>query len=122
MVFDRAENLLIYTGQVRAVQLKRSLRCEEIRLFLADEGGFDRMICEGSVYLQDGESGNSVRGDTATYRPGARTVEVEGAPVILQDPDGLQMQGKTLVYDFETATAQLKSAPTPTEEPPDQRP
>ncbi len=122
MVFDRAANLLVYTGEVRAVQLKRSLRCEEIQLYLKKDGGFDRMICEGSVYLQDGESGNSVRGETATYRPGDRTVEVEGSPVILQDPEGLQMQGKTLVYDFETATAQLKSAVPASAEPPDPRP
>ena len=112
MVFNRPENLLTYTGNVRAVQLKRSLRCGEIQLYLGEEGGFDRMICKGDVFLQDGESGNSVRGDKATYRPGARTVEVEGTPVVLRDPDGTQIQGKTLVYDFETATAQIKSAPS----------
>lgn len=122
MVFDRAENLLLYTGNVRAVQLKRSLRCEEIQLYLGEDGGFDRMICEGSVHLQDGESGNSVQGEKATYRPGDRTVEVEGSPVILRDPDGTQIQGKTLVYDFETATAQIKSAPATNLELPDPQP
>jgi len=111
MVFDRGENLLVYTGNARAIQLQRSLKCEEIQLFLGEDEGFEEMICEGSVYLQDGESGNSVIGNKATYRPGARTVEVEGAPVVLRDKDGTQIQGKTLIYDFDTATAQIKSAP-----------
>ena len=122
MVFDRTKNLLLYTGKVRAVQLKKSLRCEEIQLYMGEEGGFDRMICEGSVTLQDGESGNSVEGDRATYRPGDRSIEVEGSPVVLRDPDGTRIEGKTLVYDFETATAQMKSAPSTSNEPPAQRP
>ncbi len=111
MLFDRPENLLLYTGNARAVQLQKSLRCQEIQLYLGEEGGFDKMICEGSVYMQDGESGNSVSGERATYRPGEETVEVDGSPVVLRDSDGTRIEGKTLIYDFETATAQIKSAP-----------
>jgi lipopolysaccharide transport protein LptA len=111
MLFDRPENLLLYTGNARAVQLQKSLRCQEIQLYLGEEGGFDKMICEGSVYMQDGESGNSVSGERATYRPGEETVEVDGSPVVLRDSEGMRIEGKTLIYDFETATAQIKSAP-----------
>lgn len=111
MLFDRENDLLLYTGNARAVQLQKSLRCEEIQLYLAEDGGFDRMICEGSVFMQDSESGNSVSGDRATYRPGEEKVEVDGNPVVLREKDGGQFQGKTLIYDFATATAQLKSEP-----------
>ena len=111
MIFDHAENLLVYTGNARAVQLQKSLRCEEIQLYLGEDGGFDRMICSGSVLMQDFESGDSVTGDLATYRPAEEKVEVEGSPVVLKDSEGGQMRGKTLIYDFTTATAQFKSAP-----------
>jgi lipopolysaccharide transport protein LptA len=111
MLFDHDQDLLLYTGNARVVQLQKSLRCNEIHLFLGEEGGFDKMICEGSVFMQDGESGNSVSGERATYRPGAETVEVDGSPVVLRDSDGTKIEGKTLIYDFATATAQIKSAP-----------
>ena len=111
MVFDRDENILLYRGTARAVQLQKSLRCDEIQLFLAEDGGFDMMTCEGSVVLEDGESGNTVLGDKANYRPGDDRAEVEGSPVVVRDRDGLQLQGKTLIYDFTTATAWMKSAP-----------
>lgn len=114
MLFDRQENLLLYTGSARAVQQQKSLKCDEIQLYLGEEGGFEKMICEGSVYLQDAESGNSVLGDRATYRPGEDKVEVDGTPVVLREKDGGQIQAKTLIYDFATATAQFKSeAPAP---------
>jgi lipopolysaccharide export system protein LptA len=111
MVFDREENILLYRGAARAVQLQKSLRCDEIQLFLGEDGGFDMMICEGSVFLEDGESGNTVVGERATYRPGDDRAEVEGTPVVLRDSDGMQLQGKTLIYDFTTATAWMESAP-----------
>jgi lipopolysaccharide transport protein LptA len=111
MLFDRQQNLIVYSGAARAVQLQKSLRCNEIRLFLAEEGGFEKMICEGSVQMQDAESGNSVIGERATYRPGEEKVEVDGSPVVLRDSDGTQIQGKTLIYDFATATAQVRSVP-----------
>lgn len=111
MTFDRTAGTLTYSGNVRAIQLQRTLRCQEIVLYLGEDEGFDQMICEGGSQLLDGESGNSVVGERAIYKPGSRTVRVEGSPVVLRDSQGAEIQGKVLIYDFETATARIESEP-----------
>ena len=111
MTFDRTAGTLTYSGNVRAIQLQRTLRCQEIVLFLGEDEGFEQMICEGQTHLLDGESGNSVVGERAIYQPGGRTVRVEGSPVVLRDSQGAEIQGKVLIYDFETATALIESEP-----------
>jgi lipopolysaccharide export system protein LptA len=93
------------------VQLKRTLRCDKISLYLAEDEGFEQMICEGQTVLQDGASGDTVTGERAVYQPGSRRVRVEGSPVTLRDAQGTEIQGRVLIYDFGTATARVETEP-----------
>lgn len=121
MVYERQNRRLVYTGNARAVQLERTLRCQEMVLFFADNDAVDEMNCEGGTQLIDGASGNTVVGERAVYRPAERTVQVEGTPVTMRDRRGTEIKGKVLVYDIDTATARIKSEPPAPAQPLDGR-
>ena len=115
MVYDRVENLIVFSGNARALQAKRTLQCEEIHLRLAEEGGFEQMSCEGSTRINDAENGNTVSGDRALYLPKTRQIQVFGSPVVLRDSKGTTLQGRVLVYDVESGRARMQTeSPTPT--------
>ncbi|MEJ2085490.1 MAG: LptA/OstA family protein, partial [Acidobacteriota bacterium] len=111
MVYERLQRLIVYSGNARAVQAKRTIRCNEIHLRLAEEGGFEEMSCEESTRIEDSENGNTVTGDRAVYYPDRRLIEVSGSPVILRDAKGTTLQGRLLVYDVETGRARMRTEP-----------
>jgi LPS export ABC transporter protein LptC/lipopolysaccharide transport protein LptA len=111
MVYDRAEKTIVYSGNSKAIQAKRTIRCTEIHLILAEEGGFEEMSCEGSTRIEDAENGNTVTGERAVYFPDNRLIEVSGSPVVLRDAKGTTLQGRVLLYDVETGRARMQTEP-----------
>ena len=111
MVYDRAENTIVYSGNSKAIQAKRTIRCTEIHLILAEEGGFEEMSCEGSTRIEDAENGNTVTGERAVYFPETRLIEVSGSPVVLRDAKGTTLQGRVLLYDVESGRARMQTEP-----------
>ncbi len=109
MVYDRIDKTIVYSGNARAVQAKRTIRCTEIHLTLAEEGGFEEMACEGSTRVEDAENGNTVTGERAVYYPDTRMIEIFGSPVVLRDANGTTLQGRILIYDVETGRARMKT-------------
>lgn len=110
MQYDGNERTLTFTGAARAVQGQRRMQCVDITLFRSEEGEFERMHCSGPLRIEDLVEDNVVSGSRAIYYPVVRKVRVWGSPVILRNGEGMELRGQTLVYDFETSTANLQSA------------
>ena len=111
MVYERPLRLIVYSGNARAVQAKKTIRCQEIHLQLAEEGGFEEMSCEGTTRVEDAENGNTLTGERAVYFPDDRVIEVSGSPVVLRDSKGTTLQGRVLIYDVETGRARMRTDP-----------
>ena len=110
LVYQRAERVATYTESPRARQTGRSLSGEQLALFLAtDSGDLERLVCTGSVVLNDPGEGRSVRGEQAVFTPDDQLVEVDGQPAVMTEPGGGQVRGAKIVYDLENGTAQVSS-------------
>ncbi len=111
LVYRQGERLLVYTGDVKAVQAGREIASQEMVLTLAEEGGIERLVATGDVTIDapppadaPDETGKSLRGARAVYDPEARTIDVSaaaGGKVSLRDSDGSVVQGPRMVYDIE---------------------
>lgn len=111
LVYRQGERVLVYTGDVKAVQGGREIASQEMVLTLAEGGGLERLVATGDVTIDappradaPGETGKSLRGARAVYDPGARTIDVSaaaGGKVSLRDSDGSVVQGPRMVYDIE---------------------
>jgi lipopolysaccharide transport protein LptA/LPS export ABC transporter protein LptC len=105
LVYSSSGRTLVYTGDVVAVQEKRTVACSEMVVELAPEGGIERLVCTGDVRVEDPEQGKSLQGARAVYDPGARTVEVlaaEGGKVTMKDRDGNVVEGPRMIYDIDS--------------------
>ncbi len=109
MTYARRERLVLYEGGARAQQAGRVLRCQDMRLELAEDDGFERLTCEGATRIEDPAAGNTVTGETAVYEPADRKARISGTPVVLRDRRGSQIQGRVLIYDFVTGTAEIQT-------------
>lgn len=96
-----------YTGQVRARQETRELGAERVLVELDADQRARRMTATGQVRLDDRASGRLVSGSSATHDLEARTVLIEGDPVVLAEPDGSKVRGRRLLYDLEAGTARM---------------
>jgi lipopolysaccharide export system protein LptA len=99
-----------YSGGVLARQESRELAAERVVVELDAEQRARRMTATGQVRLDDRSSGRSVNGSSATHDLEARTVLVEGDPVVLAEPDGTKVRGRRLLYDVAAGTARMLTA------------
>lgn len=107
--YKRKEGLLSYLGSPKVHQAGRFMSCSELDIYLGDDSELDRLFCRGNALIDDQVGGHRVTGSEAVYRPGDSTVEVFGSPVTLVHPNGTTIQGQKVIYDFETAKAQVVS-------------
>ncbi len=110
LTYRRAENRLLYEGEVQVVQGQRTLACQKLTVTLAPGGGAaERMTCQDKVRLVDPQGRRQVLGDTAIYQLAEDHVEIFGKPVQLLDADDNKLEGRYLLYDVAAGTVQLKS-------------
>ena len=76
------------------------------------EQRIESLLCEGdAVVVEDPVNGRTVRGSEALYTPGDRQVLITGAPVVLEQRDGTEMEGRRLRYDLDTGEVRILSEP-----------
>ena len=108
LVYERAERLLVYTGDVVAEQAERVLRCQEMEVHLSREGapggGVRELVCTGEALLEDPANGRTLVGHRLVYDPEARLFEAvgaEGGAVTLEDATGNVIEGPRMIYDID---------------------
>lgn len=104
---------LVYEDQVRMLQGKRTLDCQQLTIDLTTGGSAERILCSGDVRLIDPEGKRAAKGDLAIYTVAQERLEIVGETVELQDGDGNHVKGKYLVYDIAAGTVQIKSEKPP---------
>ena len=105
MVYRRPERLLVYTGDVSALQEGRTVTCREMEVELAEDGGVGHVTCTGDVRVVEPPEGRTLEGHRAVYDPETRTIVVTAAPgarVTLRDAGGNELTGPQMTYDLET--------------------
>ncbi len=110
-VYQREERRLDYSGKVRAHEAGRTLRCNDLEILLDAERRIDSLRCEGDAVVDDPVNGRIVRGSEAIYTPGDRLVLISGEPVVLEQRDGTEMEGRRLRYDLDTGQVRILSEP-----------
>lgn len=109
--YTRGERRLFYSGKVRAHEAGRTLSCDELEVRMDAERRIDSLRCEGKAVVEDPVNGRTVRGDEALYTPGDRLVLISGTPVVLEQRDGTEMEGRRLRYDLDTGQVRILSEP-----------
>jgi lipopolysaccharide transport protein LptA len=109
MSYSDTEDLLVYTGDVRAVQDWTTLDCDKMTVVLEEDGsGTDEIQCETAVRIVDSRNQRTLEGDRAIYYPEVPEVEVFGDPLTMQDAAGNKVEGgRHFVYDLESGTSRL---------------
>jgi lipopolysaccharide export system protein LptA len=109
MSYSESENLLVYTGDVKAVQDWTQLDCKKMTVVLEEDGsGTDEIQCETAVRIVDSRNQRTLEGDRAIYYPQVPEVEVFGDPLTMQDAAGNKVEGgRHFVYDLETGVSRL---------------
>ena len=110
-VYLRDTGQLNYSRSVRAHEAGRTVRCDELELLLDEQREIESLLCEGNAVIEDPVNGRTVRGSEALYTPGDRLVLITGAPVVLEQRDGTEMEGRRLRYDMETGQVRILSEP-----------
>lgn len=111
--YDKADEELVYEGDVRADQQQRVLECRRLVVELTAGGEAERMTCTGAARLDDRQAGNRARGETAVYDLATRTVTMTGEPVTLTKADGATVAGGRVVYSLDSGTARVVRTPAP---------
>jgi lipopolysaccharide transport protein LptA len=108
MSYSESESLLVYTGEVKAVQDWTTLDCNKLTVVLEEGGGTDEIQCETAVRIVDSRNQRTLEGDRAIYYPAVPEVEVFGDPLTMQDAAGNKVEGgRHFVYDLESGTSRL---------------
>jgi lipopolysaccharide export system protein LptA len=108
MTYSEAEERLVYTGSVKAVQDWTSLTCDRMTVTLVPGGGTDEIHCDTAVTIIDSRNGRTLRGDRAVYFPKVPEVEVFGDPLTMEDTAGNKVEGgRHFVYDLESGSSRL---------------
>lgn len=100
---------LVYEGDARVAQAGKSMGCPLLQLEVDDQQEFERMYCEGGTTVSDNDEGSKITGDAAIYNTAAGKVKVMGEPVRLTQGTGGTITARLMVYDFETAIAEIDS-------------
>jgi lipopolysaccharide export system protein LptA len=107
MTYSESEQLLTYTGAVKAVQDWTSLACSRMTVGL-ESGDADEIHCDTEVEIVDSRNGRTLRGERAVYYPKVPEVEVFGDPLTMEDTAGNKVEGgRHFVYDLENGTSRL---------------
>lgn len=109
MRYNIDEGRVVYEGSAQIVQGGRSMRCPRLQLEVGETDEFERMYCEGGSQIVDGDGGSNITGDAAIYNTDAGKVKVFGDPVRLSQPGGGTISARLVVYDFDTAIAEIDS-------------
>jgi lipopolysaccharide export system protein LptA len=109
MSYSESDNLLVYTGEVKAVQDWTTLECNKMTVVLEEDGsGTDEIHCDSAVRIIDARNQRTLEGDRAIYYPEVPEVEVFGDPLTMQDAAGNKVEGgRHFVYDLETGVSRL---------------
>ena len=109
MRFERDSGRLTYDGSARVVQGARTMACPQLQVQLDDNEDFERFYCEAGTTIDDGVAGNRLTGDAAIYNNAASKVRIVGDPAKLVQADGGTISARLMVYDFDTAIAEIDS-------------
>jgi len=108
MTYSDEEDLLVYTGSVKAVQDWTTLECERMTVVLEEGGEAEEIHCENGVRIVDSRNARTLEGDRAIYYPAVPEVEVFGDPLTMQDGAGNKVEGgRHFVYDLESGSSRL---------------
>ncbi len=110
--YRRDEDLLVYTGNVVAVQEERRLSCDESKLRLRSEesgSSVEWMECIGDTKFSDPATGREASADRVLYRPSDKIVELFGTPAKWSDSQGRKMEGQRMIYDMVTGAVRVRS-------------
>ncbi|HEX2163794.1 MAG TPA: LptA/OstA family protein, partial [Thermoanaerobaculia bacterium] len=102
-----ADEELIYEGDVRAEQQQRILECRRLVVELTADGEAERLIATGEAHLDDRQTGNEARGESAVYDLAQRVITLTGDPARLEKADGATVAGGRVVYSLDTGTARV---------------
>ncbi len=116
--YHRLDNVVIYSGNVKVEQEKRTLTCGELSVELEPNGqDAKEMTCRRNVEMVDPEADRRISGDIAVYTVAEDRVEVFGEQVLLLDSQSNRLEGKYLLYNLGAGTVQIRSRapalPTP---------
>lgn len=110
----RQERQLDYSGKVRAHEAGRTLRCDDLEVLMDEERRIESLLCQGNAVVEDRVNGRTARGEEAHYTPGDRLVLITGTPVVLEQSDGTQIEGRRLRYDLDSGQVKILSEPRTT--------
>jgi lipopolysaccharide export system protein LptA len=114
--YERGERLLSYSRSVRVHEAGRSLRCDDLEVAMDPGHRIETLLCEGNAEVDDPVNGRSVRGSEVVYTPADRLAVISGAPVVLQQRDGTEMEGRRLLYDLDSGEVRIISEPRTTDQ------
>jgi lipopolysaccharide transport protein LptA len=107
LVYDRGAGRAEYTGGVRARQQKRDMSCDTLVVELDSRQRARRLHATGNVLIEDREAGRKVTGTSADHDVEARTILIEGEPVVLSEEGGTTVRGRHVLYDLAAGTARV---------------
>jgi lipopolysaccharide transport protein LptA len=105
--YDRSAGHASYSGSVRARQGPREMSSAKLEVELDGDRKVRRMIASGGVEIDDRQAGRKVNGTSADHDLEARTILIEGSPVVLTESDGTTVRGQHVLYDLAAGTARV---------------
>lgn len=107
VAYDRGAGRAEYSGDVRVHQTERELACANLVVELDAGQKARRMLATGGVRIEDRTAGRRVTGESADHDVAARTILVEGSPVVLSEARGTTVRGHRVLYDLATGSARV---------------
>lgn len=109
MAYRQGAGVLTYTGNVRVVQVGKTLTCNQLEVELGKDRKAETMRCTGEARLNDPKAGRNIAGDRAVYHIDQRQVEMFGDAglVVMRDREGNQVQGKRLLYHIDDGKVEV---------------
>ena len=111
LAYDRSAARIEYSGSVRVRQEGREMTSEHLVIDLDDQQRARRMTATGSVRIESRAEGRTVTGKSAVNDLEARTILVEGDPVVLTEKAGGTVRGHRLLYDLAAGSARMLPDP-----------
>ena len=109
LTYRRIDSTVLYSGNVRVEQDRRTLTCGELAVELEGNGrDAKEMTCRDHVELMDPVENRHVSGDVAVYTVAAHQVEIYGDKVRLVDSQNNRLEGRYLLYNLDTGKVEIK--------------
>ncbi len=109
LVYLRNAGRIEYHDHVLARQEGRELASDLLVVELDAEQRARKMTASGTLRLDDRPLGRTVTGETAIHDLEAKTIVVEGSPVVLAESTGSTIRGRRLLYDLGSGSARMIS-------------